>query len=67
MNKKLFVEENKYILFIKYTSEALGTVIKRIYFTNIKEAEDYIGNIDKNHIIYFGEYKPIRIKTRLEV
>lgn len=67
MNKNLFVDENKYILFIKYTSEALGTVIKRIYFTSIKEAEDYIENINKNNIIYFGEYKPIQVKTRLEV
>lgn len=67
MNKNLSVDENKYILFIKYSSEALGTVIKRIYFTGIKEAEDYIGNIDKNNIIYFGEYKPIQVRTRLEV
>lgn len=67
MNKNLYVDENKYILFIKYSSETLGTVIKRIYFTSIKEAEDYIGNIDKENIIYFGEHKPIQVKTRLEV
>lgn len=67
MKHELNIDKPKFILLEKYYSETIGVIIKKIYFFTIKEAENYLNAIDKNNIIYFGEYKPVKVVTKLEV
>lgn len=67
MKYDLKVEKPKFILLVKYYSETIGAIIKKIYFYTISDAENYLNNIDKNDIIYFGEYKPVKVVSKLEV